>query len=283
MVIKVKISRKKQQHDALSQACQDDDIDKVKALVESGLDLTEPWTSEYYPISRAMYCKTTEILSYLMKHGMPIHINCARTLKREGKKAIKDMLLVGCWDKMHHEASMFLLKSVDQVNTSNTSYSGLVTITQLTEFELGNVETSKKADEYLQMLLDKGADVDFPTQDGETLLHAICCGDNSKYSELLIRRSKNIDAAPKKEPYNSPLSVAVRCGNDTAVKTLLELGAAPNRMMRRRKKTILDDAVYWKGQPTGKEEKHAQIIKLLIAHGAKTYQQMVDDGDIKND
>jgi len=75
----------------------------------------------------------------------------------------------------------------------------------------------------INLLLEKGADIENKNENGDNTLHLACCYDNLDVVKFLLEKGANIEA--KNNKYGTPLHLA--CGNDNleVVKFLLEKGA----------------------------------------------------------
>lgn len=273
MAIKIRINKK---HQALLDACFEQDINAAKQLIDEGMDLSEIWTTDDYPLAAALERNDVEMVRLLAEHGMPLHLNQKDVYRRaDTEDKVKAMLLFGWWGEDREDACLALLDYASEVNTAAPHFNGLVSLAYLKD-----CYTSEKSDEYLSRLLAMGADVDFPRDIGGTVLHAIAGGENSKYVEQLIRRSNKIDAGDDEGAFGTPLYRNIDTGMEVAVKTLLELGAEPNKYNIVDKYTILDNILRYKEMHFYRNRNGSldRKIALLQSYGAKTYQQLVDEG-----
>lgn len=279
MAIKIKINKK---HQELSDACCEGNIARVKALIDEGLDLREIWTADVYPLVIAQHSGSIELARMLVDNGMPLYWNSKYSYRNldypeylPAEDEVRQRLLFGKFDENSLAVSLALLDYAQQVNTPDPGYSGLYSASALE-----NKYTSAISDEYVHRLLEMGADVDHLDPRGESLLHLLVLGKNDKYVEQFIRLSKDLN---KFSPGGStPLSSAVISGRLMATRVLLECGARPDCGNFKNKKSTLDWLHRYRDMNSYENRDGAidQVVELMRAHGAKTYAEMVRDGDI---
>uniref|UniRef100_A0A3B5AAT3 Ankyrin repeat domain 2 n=1 Tax=Stegastes partitus TaxID=144197 RepID=A0A3B5AAT3_9TELE len=110
----------------------------------------------------------------------------------------------------------------------------------------------------VQMLLEKGADINLKDQLGSRAIHCACRGGSLGVVKAL--KSHGADLNVRDKLYSTPLHVATRTGHTTIVEYLLSCGAKMNSRDREGD-TALHDAV---------RLNRYKIVKLLIAAGADT-------------
>lgn len=279
MAIKIKINKK---HQELSDACCEGNIARVKALIDEGLDLREIWTADVYPLVIAQHSGSIELARMLVDNGMPLYWNSKYSYRNldyseylPAEDEVRQRLLFGKLDENSLSVSLTLLDYAQQVNIPDHRYSGLYNASALE-----NKYTSAVSDEYVRRLLEMGADVDHLNPEGESLLHLLVLGKNDKYVEQFIRLSKNVN---QKCPEGStPLMGAVR-GHWLAVRVLLECGARIDCGDFYNKRSVLDSLLFYRDRNSYENRDGAidQVVELMRAHGAKTYAEMVRDGDIE--
>ena len=280
MAIKIKINKK---HQELSDACCKGNIARVKALIDEGLDLREIWTADVYPLVIAQQSGSVELARLLVDNGMPLYWNSKYSYRSldyseymPAEDEVRQRLLFGRFDEDSLAVSLALLDYADQVNVAKAGYSGLYSVS-----ELENKYTSEVSDEYVRRLLEMGADVDHLNPEGESLLHLLVLGKNDKYVEQFIRLSKNINQLTPGGM--TPLMRAVIGGRLKAIRVLLECGARVDYCDFYNKTSVLDDLIWYRDRNSYKNRDGAidQVVELMRAHGAKTYAEMVRDGDIE--
>lgn len=280
MKIKIKINKK---HQELSDACCAGDIARVKVLIDEGLDLREIWTADVYPLVIAQQSGSVELARLLVEHGMPLYWNSKHSYQNLDyselmpiEEEVRQRLLFGRFDEDSLAVSLALLDYADQVNVAKAGYSGLYSIS-----ELENKYTSEVSDEYVRRLLEMGADVDHLNPEGESLLHLLVLGKNDKYVEQFIRLSKNINQLTPGG--STPLLGAVIDGRLLAIRVLLECGARTDCGSFYNKYSALDFLHRYRDRNSYENRDGAidRVVELMRAHGAKTYAEMVSDGDIE--
>jgi len=283
------VIRRNAKHQAFSEACEADDRGRIDTLLQEGLDLTEPWSTEVYPLDVARYANNLPLLAYLLEQGMPPWLNLRSLLPEAPEGDLSVFSLLTGWEPEHHEAMMFLLEHGSPANSSETGYNALASLAYLKEYVMrdtlcrleGSV-VGDKSDAFFAALLAHKPNVDQPMSTGGTLLYQIAEGNN-RYVAPLVALSKKVDA-PQSRTYKSmtPLRVAADKGSDLAVEALLKAGANPNVMDRyHQKSSILDEAL--SSQANNRNfvyGNYPRVIELLRAYGAKTSAEMREAGEI---
>jgi ankyrin repeat protein len=106
--------------------------------------------------------------------------------------------------------------------------------------------------EVVQLLLDRGADIQRVSESGATALHEAALGGQAAVCRLLLARGAKVDAVDS-ESGATPLHVAASYGRREVVLVLLQNGADANRR-NARGKTPRDLA---------KESEHAAVVEIL--------------------
>lgn len=281
--------RRNAKHQAFSEACEADDRARINALLQEGLDLTEPWSINAYPLVVARYANNLPLLAFLLEQGMPPWLNLRSLLPEAPEGDLSVFSLLAYWEPGHHEAMMFLLKHGSSANSTETGYNALASLVDLKEYvmcdtlcRLEDSVVGEKSDEFFDALLAHTPNVDQPMSTGGTLLYQIAQGNN-RYVAPLVALSKKVDA-PKYRTHKSmtPLRVAADKGSDLAVEALLKAGAKPNVMDRYHyHASILDEAL---SSQANKRNfvygNYPRVIELLRTHGAKTSAEMREAGEI---
>lgn len=283
------VIRRNAKHQAFSEACEVDDRARINALLQEGLDLTEPWSTHAYPLDVARYANNLPLLAYLLEQGMPPWLNLRSLLPEAPEGDLSVFSMLTGWEPGHHEAMMFLLEHGSPANSTETGYNALASLAHLKEYvmrdTLCRIEDSvvgDKSDAFFAALLTHTPNVDQPMSTGGTLLYQIA-GGNNRYVAPLVALSKKVDA-PKHRTHKSmtPLRAAANMGADLAVEALLKAGAKPNVMDRyHQNDSILDEAL---SSQANKRNfvygNYPRVIELLRAHGAKTSAEMREAGEI---
>ncbi len=274
MMKKIKV-KKNQLHNELMEACSDNDLDKVKTIVESGIAIPEAWDCDNSPLFYAVSNNNLDITKYLLEHGLPAYDNSKGARKLHPDSELNDNTLAGIWGIDNHETIMYLITQGASINSHNIAYSPLAKVLRLEDRHIND-----KSDEFFNALLERDVDVDIAMTHGKTLLHSVVKSANSKYVPILVARSRNLEAHDGGR--GTPLFSAISVGSEVGVNSLLEAGANPNAFLKVVSESALDAAVLMirlrKGwNLTGRLDR---IVENLKQHGAKAYQQLLDDGDI---
>ena len=131
------------------------------------------------------------------------------------------------------------------------------TYAMVTPFELALRNNVANADERVEAMLAKGANLNLHDGEGRTLLSSALQWKDKKRVELLLRWKADPNVADKNGA--TPLTLAAHAADEATVRRLLEAGADPNKLSGNR--SPLDFAIKQKlGWP---------IVELLMAKGAK--------------
>jgi len=279
-------------HQELSEAVLAEDVDKVSALIVEGVDPSEVWSFFPCPMEAAKQVNAFEIAKLLLAAGAPLYVNDSEEIVE--KEQLDFIWLYAKWRKSAHDVLMLMLEHAESVNNQNSSYNPLVNMTSIEEADI-----SSKSDAFFAKILEMGADPDLPeieddgTETGKTMLHWAVFGDN-KYTSPIIEMAKNIDACPDGQPVYTPLESAVTYASVRAVNALIQKGANVNVFERNYSSDCADemsfsllDLTKRKLKRTKKKpnkaalvEKYEKIVEILETAGAKTFEQMLADGDI---
>ncbi|WP_353280158.1 ankyrin repeat domain-containing protein [Wolbachia endosymbiont (group A) of Phasia obesa] len=141
---------------------------------------------------------------------------------------------------------------------SNTRERGVVEAANIQQLRLTPLHYAVLSGrEMVELLIEKGANINMVSEDGPTLLHyAAAFSDKREVVELLIKEGANVDAVNKVK--NTPLHAAALSGKREVVEFLIEKGANINAV-NESKNTPLHAATL-----SGKRE----VVELLIGEGA---------------
>ncbi len=269
------VIKKNRRHNELMEACRDNDFDKVRSIIESGLEIPEVWDCDSSPLFYAVINNNLSMVQYLLEHGVPPYDNAKGAHKLNPESDLADLTLAGFWSDDSHEAVMYLLEHGAAVDSHTIGYSPVMKVAKLEERYM-----TSKSDTFLNALMQRGVNVDIEMTYGETLLHAIVGHRNSRYVPTLVTRSRNLEA--KSDAGLTPLFSALSEGSEVGIGALLEAGANPNAYFGRKSTSVLDRAYFLKSNRSDLNilGQMDRIIEKLIKHGAKTYQQLIDDGVI---
>lgn len=178
-------------------AAEDGDIDKVKELLASGIDIKFKYSSALLSVVENNH---PDMVKLLIKSGADVNIKCM-----EG------------YPLLRHANSIEILQILID-NGADVNAKGKYDKTVL-QGAIGD-----KRFENVKMLIEGGADVDIKDDiAGQTALHWAMKGQQIKIIELLIRNGADVNARDKKE--RTPLDFAVDRRDEKAAVLLREAGA----------------------------------------------------------
>jgi len=279
-------------HQELSEAVLSEDIDKVKSLISDGVNPSEYWTFYPCPMTAVSKVNNPDIAKVLLDSGSPLCVNESEYFIE--KSEVEHKWLYGWWAKAEHDVLMLMLDYAKSVNNQNSSYNPLVHMTSIEDKDIG-----PESDAFFAKILQMGANPDLKLLDdegietGKTVLHKVVIDDN-KYTVPIIKMAKNIDACPDGQPVYTPLESAVTHASVRAAEALIKKGANVNVFERNYSSDCADemsfsllDLAKKKLKRTKKKpnkaalvEKYEKIVEMLETAGAKTFEQMLADGDI---
>jgi ankyrin repeat protein len=261
---------KKIHHD-IDEAIENKDLDALKALLAQKPDLTESWTTEWHPMDCVEASNQLDAAKLLVEAGCVLYNLTTHELSHTELCYIEKDLCGLNWRAKNHETSLYLLG----LHKGKDVSSGLISLAKRE-----NEELNEDADIYFDKLFEMGLDIDELNNMDTILALYLTCTQNDRYTERLINMSKDINRQENPKQLSTPLAAAVRKKSKQIVTLLLAKGADVHLYDHRDKESLLDYAMYWQKQASWKEDID-WIIEELKAHGAKTYQQMLDDGDIE--
>jgi ankyrin repeat protein len=257
-------------HVDINDAINENDLDKLKQLLSQGVDLTEVWTDECHPLNFAENNNNLDMVKLLIENGSPLY--CNTQFEVDNSRSIKEVEneLFGLnWHADHHETTLY-----SSTTSKKNISSGLISLAELEESDL-----NKNSDEYFNKLLEMGLDIDefYRSSDNTTLASFISCSQNTRYIERLIGISKDINKQKKPNQLSTPLADAIRIKNRKIVELLLAHNVNIHIYDSKNRESLFDLALKME---TSYDNDSLWIVQELKKRGAKTYQQMLDDGDI---
>lgn len=274
--MKIKITVNKN-HAVFSQHCIDNNLEAIRQAIQDGLDLSELWTWENYPLSIAIASNNVTLACLLVENGMPLYSNTVFSRQHsENDAEFKGGFVFGQIeeDASDAEICLELLKYAKDVNTPKSICSPLYNACRVNPW---NVTPSLKA--YVKKILEMGGDVDYPTGEYGTILHSIVTQRNTDLVCKLISLSKDLD---NPGGYGNgecpPLYLAIYKGKLEAVEALAKSGANINFCMHSRKLSMLDYLIEYRdtsGNSFANEQGEVdRTIGLFLKLGAKTYKEL---------
>lgn len=206
---------------AIINAIFEGDIEKIKELIDSGIDLGAASIQGMNPLHFSIAVGNVEIVNLILESGANIDLGI------ENETGMPP--LVVALNRGKTDIFEMLLERGAKVNTSfcirdTESQALLGGLTPLwTAASLGNSRACT-------LLLDRGAAIDSPSGNGHTPLTMAIQSDDDKTIQLLLKRGANPDPSIElhggfKQSF-TPMTLAAARGNIKAVKSLLARGAS---------------------------------------------------------
>jgi ankyrin repeat protein len=174
----------------LIRAILNDQTEMAKFLVEKGADVNKIGESPATPIMLAAHYNNKELVEFLIENGAKVQFPKGAYRDRNG--AALNSCVVGSDDI--GMAQLFLDNGAD-VNHAVRSVTPLLQSIYSKKYRMA------------KFLLEKDADVNIATDDGNTPLHAAVKNANLNIVKLLIEKGANVNAEAKREGY-TPLNYA---------------------------------------------------------------------------
>ncbi|KAG8454047.1 hypothetical protein GDO86_000617 [Hymenochirus boettgeri] len=212
-------------------ASQENHIDVVKYLLESGANQSTATEDGFTPLAVALQQGHNQVVAILLENDT------------KGKVRLPALHIAARKDDTKSAA---LLLQNDH-NADVQSKSGFTPLHIAAHYGNVNVAT---------LLLNRGAAVDFTARNGITPLHVASKRGNTNMVKLLLDRGGQIDA--KTRDGLTPLHCAARSGHDPAVELLLERGAP---LLARTKNGLSPLHMAAQGD-------HVECVKHLLQHKA---------------
>ena len=177
----------------LYDAIRHNDIEKVKFLIENGVDVNEKNLLGKTPLYEAASSGYLELVKFLVEKGADVN---AKT--NNGVTALHDAAYNG-----YLEIEKFLVEKGADINAKTNSGR-----TPLHEAASGNKL------EALKFLVEKNADVNAKTNDGVTPLHEAATSGNIIIIHLLVKKGADVNA--KNNKGLTPFEIAIRLRHEAA-------------------------------------------------------------------
>ncbi len=216
------------------------DIEKVRALLKSGVDINAQWGDTGTPLCAAAAGNQTDMVKLLLTQGADINAGDDTPLHKAA--------LNGC----EEVASLLIDKGAD-VHAKNSA--GYAPIHYAAYHRAAYAEPAHEA--MLDLLLSNGADINAKENRGLTSLHNMAWVNKVDLMEFLLARGADIEA--KSMWGTTPLFFAVQNGKLGATQLLLSKGANINATDNDGKTPL----------SIAKEKNNTEMVELLKKHGAK--------------
>jgi ankyrin repeat protein len=205
----------------------------IKLLIESGADINGQDERGETALTIAVKNGNTELVELLIEKGAEINGK-----NKDGETALT--IAVRSWSP---RALAIIIKRQPELNNKTT-------LTRFTS-HIKNIE----------LLIEKGADINSKNMDGETVLMNAIQNGNTELVELLIKNGAEING--KSKDGETALMYAAQNGNTELVARLIKNGAEINGKSKDGE-TALMFAIF---------ENHTEIVELLIENGANINAQ----------
>jgi ankyrin repeat protein len=224
-----------------SRLVDDNDVAKLKKLIEEGFDVNERITSTgETALYRASFRGHIELVKLLLQHGAKVNLTTYQGFSP---------LFVAAQEN-HENVVTLLLEAGGEVN-SDAAMFGLTALM---------AAINKNHPPICKILLNAGANVNARTHDGFTSLLLACYHDNPEILRILLEAGANPDAATEKG-YAGLHFAAESCSGKVA-SLLLDAGAHTEAITKIRMTPL----------NTAAQSDCLEVFNLLLAHGAKPHE-----------
>ncbi|OQD68299.1 hypothetical protein PENPOL_c003G10753 [Penicillium polonicum] len=252
---------------ALSAACERGRLDAVKKLLDNNADLEIASGNGHTPLHTAACSGHAEVVKLLLDKGAKIH---------NGSDGSKTPLYCACLNG-HHQVAQMLLQWEPELMATHERWIPLFAASEGGFLDIVQLLIQKGADidafdgfretplyiacenghiEVVRLLLDKGADVHHRNQFGWTPVNTASDEGFSDIVLLLVERGADINV--QNESGESPLSSACRRGHIEVVRLLLDKGADIHHQSQSG----------WTPVNDASKAGFLDIVRLLIQRGA---------------
>ena len=200
----------------LHAACENISIEVAQLLVEKGADISAKVAGRNALLLAAVYHKNLSLVQYLVEKGSDVNsrdingstalhliVSTLRILEKPRQEYVIDWLI-------DHGAEVDVTDSWGQTALASA----------VENFNLGHRLSTVK------VLLDRGAEIHWTSQDGCTILHIAAYNGDEELVRLLLDRGASIETEAM--GHFRPLDIAILNGNATVAQLLLTRGADLN-------------------------------------------------------
>ena len=239
----------------LKKAIEEGDVEKVKKVIDSGVDVNSSFKLLGTPLNYAIILKKPKIVEALLERGADPNL-------KDDRKKLPILLCTSHTEYDYKKSKEIvqildaLLKNKADVNVRDI-YGGITPL--MNSVYIGNSEITKK-------LIDSGADVNIGTVNNvwSPLTKAIH-NENVDIVKMLIDNGADVNFVDSSG--ETPLLLAVESGKVELVEMLLEADADVNQFIRKGNETVLDVAEELKDNED--PIKYGEIVDLLISYDAE--------------
>ncbi|KAF3029392.1 hypothetical protein E8E15_009450 [Penicillium rubens] len=248
-------------------ACERGNLEAVVKLLDSGADLEIAGDNEHTPLQAAACNGHAEVVKLLLEKGLNTH---------NGSDGSKTPLYCACSNGHHQVVQMLLQREPDMIDRQDrwiplvaASDGGFLGIVQLLIQKGANVNVPTGSgrtplycacnaghSEVMRLLLDEGAEIEYCCQDEWTAVNVASYRGFLDIVLLLIERGADINV--QNEYGNTPLYNSCCTGHIEVVRQLLDKGADINR----------SNTFKWAPMNMASDQGLLDIVRLLIERGA---------------
>ncbi|EHA58471.1 ankyrin repeatl protein [Pyricularia oryzae 70-15] len=221
----------------------------AQRLISAGAQINAPSENGFTPLGIAVDNANLEMIRMLVQNGAGLEAQHQPGRQQPFKDKLLGLIISAAEREMSKNPAQFLedlLRPWNNLSNANTVSSDHFLACQL-------VDRGARVEKGCEAMLDS------------VLLYASDRDTTRRTVELLLEQGANPNCSIAGE---TPLMCVARCGNEEAVKLLLEHGAMTDQEYPRHG-SALYFAIFWGFGGERKSYAHVEIIELLIAAGAK--------------
>lgn len=221
----------------------------AQCLISAGAQINAPSENGFTPLGIAVDNANLEMIRMLVQNGAGLEAQHQPGRQQPFKDKLLGLIISAAEREMSKNPAQFLedlLRPWNNLSNANTVSSDHFLACQL-------VDRGARVEKGCEAMLDS------------VLLYASDRDTTRRTVELLLEQGANPNCSIAGE---TPLMCVARCGNEEAVKLLLEHGAMTDQEYPRHG-SALYFAIFWGFGGERKSYAHVEIIELLIAAGAK--------------
>ena len=241
----------------VSSACLYERPVMLEAMLERGLDLTNPLYKSIILDAVGWNKSGTAVLKILLKHGVNVNVHHSPGANW-GKSALQLTLCAS-----HVAEAKLLLQAGADVNTLDDE--GQNALFQLVANVWRYPEENEDTLELMQLILDRKPDLDIVGKNGNSVIYQCAAFELETFLHMLIKAGASIDPRKKSNQY-TPLLQACKKGNISALHTLLDYDADVNAVDKQGLSGLHIAIVAGIGK-NGFKEAFLEIIDILLNCG----------------
>ncbi len=188
----------------LQMAIKEGQLDSVRTLIESGLDVNHPLEQEITPLHASVINNQENISAVLLQAGAKVDVMDPTT-------EATPLHLAALYGR-EGIAKLLIQKGADVNALMRFGLTPLLVATQFNQFQM------------VQLLLEKKANVNHADQEGFTALHFAAQNGDEVIAQLLIDHGAKVNL-PDKTSQSTPLAIAIKNNHPKIAHLLKEHGA----------------------------------------------------------